>query len=100
MTNHPLIDAMIAGCRACTADGIFIDPTNLPIEEDTNGWTKEQRRLWWERYYVVKRGEAAFDIYCFDGGCWDRATRRARAASERDAVNLIRRLAGRSKEVV
>ena len=95
MTYDHAIDPLIAGCRASTGDGIFVEPTNLPTG-DTRDWTKEQRRIWWGRYYVAKRAEGVFDAYCFDGGCWDRATWRGDATTEQGAIDLIRRLAGRA----
>lgn len=88
MTMDYAIAAMIVGCHT-TNDGIFVDPDNLP-SGDIQNWTNKQREIWWGRYYVVKRAEDAFDAYCFDGGCWDRATWKGRAASEKEAIEFIR----------
>ncbi|MCG6111541.1 MAG: hypothetical protein MEQ74_05050 [Paracoccus sp.] len=91
MLNDHQINAMIAEADGYTADGIFIDPnpTRIPTG-DIQNWTETQRWIWWGRYYVVKRAEDVFDAYCFDGGCWDRATWRGREPSEQEAIPFIR----------
>lgn len=88
-TDH-LIDAMIAGCRAYTPDGIFIEPTKVPRDKDHSKRSKKELKLWWGRYYVVKNSAHGFNAYCFDGGAWDRATWIANGETVEAAVDLIR----------
>lgn len=53
---------------------IHVDPI---LPKNFDGTRNELRPLshqkWWYRPYVVTNGDK-FDVYCLDGGAWDRPT--------------------------
>lgn len=90
MSQDHLIDAIIAGCRAVTPDGIFIEPTKVPRDKCHSKRSKKELKLWWGRYFVLKNGPKGFNAYCFDGGAWDRATWRGWHETEEGIIAVIR----------
>ena len=90
-----LIEAGEAECERYTADGIFIEPKNIPDGIETDDWTVKQRQVWEGRFYVSKARLSGYRLYCFDGGCHDRATWRGDFDSVEEACVGARKLAGR-----
>ena len=83
--------AMANGERNAHAGSEFpLDPV-LPVGfNNTPNDERNEKELetWWERPFIVTRNDREFDVYCLDGGAWDRATWYCTADTVAEAVRL------------
>ena len=83
--------AMANGERNANHGSEFpLDPVLRPGFDNTPNEERSEKELetWWERPFIVTRQEGKFDVYCLDGGAWDRTTWYCTADSVAEAVRL------------
>lgn len=85
-----MLEAAIVGCKACTSDGIFIEPKKIPDDKCHSERSKKEMDLWWGRPFITTNGEFGYNVYCFDGGAWDRATWIGRGKTVEECVEIAR----------
>ena len=73
-------------------DGILIDPANAPDSNTPNEDRPiEEILAWWRRPYITTNNmNAPFDVYCLDGGAWDRPTMIGRKETLAEAVEMAK----------
>lgn len=69
---------------------LLVDP---PLPEGFNNRDNAQRSAlevvkWWDKPYARTTADGKFDVYCLDGGAWDRATWYGEANSYEEAMQL------------
>jgi hypothetical protein len=83
--------AMANGERNANHGSAFpLDPVLRPGFNNTpnDERSEEELETWWERPFIVTRDDREFDVYCLDGGAWDRATWYCTADTVAEAVRL------------
>lgn len=85
--------AMANGLRnAHEGDDIPLDPVLPPNFDNTPNEDRSKKELdqWWDKPFLVSRGDGSFDARCLNGGAWDRSTYLGTAASVDEARSLAR----------
>ena len=73
-------------------DGVLIDPVQAP-EWDIRNEERPPYEIyaWWRRPYITTNNmNAPFDVYCLDGGAWDRPTMIGRKETLAEAVEMAK----------
>lgn len=74
-------------------DGILIDPENPPKYDIPNDERSiRELKFWWKRPYVRTSMApiGGYDVYCLDGGAWDRPTWVGRGDTIDEAVAIAK----------
>lgn len=75
------------------AGEVPLDPELPPDFDNTPNEDRPTSQLdvWWDRLYARTRRDGTFDVYCLNGGAWDRPTWLATASTFAEACTLASR---------
>ncbi|EKD97244.1 MAG: hypothetical protein ACD_23C00998G0005 [uncultured bacterium] len=85
--------AMANGLRnAHEGDDIPLDPVLPPNFDNTPNEDRSEKELdkWWDKPFILSRGDGSFEARALNGGAWDRSTCLGDAATVDEARTLAR----------